>query len=778
MLIKTTPVVLLLCIVGFSASAQTPDGSASKTSPTSKPTAHTTAEMAAGSIPSCSPETYFVGPNPSPGVRPTYNAYWQKDYLWLIYDAQSGQMSWWEYPSKPAQPNEATLLPFRSPTSFTPVTFTTEKIIVLVCNAHFGSTASIVPDTQSVPEAVPQSLFSEAKMIPPPPPPPPGEAGGFKTLTSIQNLDHGTPCKDDPTLEKKLTDAENVLKQLQVAIEKYKGDLKDQPPPGFDEAINHLHTLVTTAKSTEEAVRNNQTVDQTTRFNAALKEVRDAAVLLTALTKSADSGANLAKSDIDAIKKIADDLNAKTADLNTSNTRPCSDSLQHRISDFNTAVGKINADAEQVVFPDALKKAQDCLKSFNSDIVVLEIKLNEDHDSSSIGILKYLSPVTANSVTQVSIAVTDPWVPFPYPESKKTGTPSDKKASATTIMIDSTDKSKTVVTVTPPATTQSDASTTEVATSVAALPAAPSPTTPPVSIQVSTSPPPAQNKKDSTTPPAKPAAPAIAPAASALIERHRIVNFVPSGGFLYAAIPSRSYQLETFPSLTTVTTTNSATTTITGGTVAPTSPVQTTSAPTVTVVSTPSTSTYVYQTQNDKYQIAAVLGVKWYFFGHDSFSVTKSHPKLLQPSIQTYARQKWYSQFGLFMGTSINTLGDFVIAPTYEWPQGVDVFAGFVLGSKTSLKNGVIPCTNPTSLTTPNTPPATNATSTTTGSDGTTITTVVTTTVTTAITNGCSTPNATILSGTTTPTTTTAVPAFGFGILLNSNIFKNFGLGK
>jgi hypothetical protein len=771
MLIKTSPLVLSLCVVGLSVSAQTPYGSA-KPSPPSMPISPPSVRIPTPAIPSCRPDTYFEPPGSTPGVRPTYTTYWQKDYLWLIYDAQSGEMSWWEYPRKSAGP---AWLPFSSPTSFTPVTFTTEKIMVLVCNAHFGSTASIVPETQAVPEAIPQSLFA-AEVAPPTPPPSPiktSEVAGLGAVGPIFALDQGTACHDDPEVEKQFVDAKHVLEQLQEAIANYKNDFNHPPPPEFIEAIRHLQTLVASATSDEDAVRNDPTARQTTRFNAALKEVRDAAVLLPALIKGAESEASLTKPRLDAIRKIADTLNAKTADLNASNTHPCNLLLQDDIKSFNAAVEKIKKDPLDTAFTNALKQAQDIVESLNSDIVLLEIKLNEDHDNSSIAILKYLPPVTANSVTQVSIAVTDPWVPFPYTEIRKTGASGDKKANATTITIDSTDKSKTVVTVTPPP----ESSSAEVATSITALPAAPSPATPPVSIQVATSPPPAQDKK-ATTAPAKPAAPASAPSASALIERHRIVNFVPSGGFLYAAIPSRSYQLETFPNLTTVTTTNSATTTITGGSIPPTMPVQSTSAPTVTVVSTPSTSTYVYQSQNDKYQIAAVLGVNWYFFGHDSFSVTKSHPKLLQPSIQTYARQRWYSQLGLFMGTSINTLGDFVIAPTYEWPQGVDVFAGFVLGSKTSLKTGVIPCTNPTSLTTSNTAPASTATSTTTGSDGTIITTVVTTTVSTAITNGCSTPNATIVSGTVTPTTTTTVPAFGFGILVNSNIFKNFGLGK
>ncbi len=128
---------------------------------------------------------------------------------------------------------------------------------------------------------------------------------------------------------------------------------------------------------------------------------------------------------------------------------------------------------------------------------------------------------------------------------------------------------------------------------------------------------------------------------------------------------------------------------------------------------------------------------------------------------------------GVLLATAVNTTGIFVIAPEWDIAPGVSLFGGFALANKVSLTQNVTPCYGlgsstfnlPTVSQSVTQPPTSGLPQTT-----------VTTTIQSQTTTGCGNSDATALpTGATAPTQTNLKPGFGFGIVLNSNIFSFFG---
>jgi hypothetical protein len=237
------------------------------------------------------------------------------------------------------------------------------------------------------------------------------------------------------------------------------------------------------------------------------------------------------------------------------------------------------------------------------------------------------------------------------------------------------------------------------------------------------------------------------------MERHRWVNFAVTGGFLGVRFTNATYSALTLP-VTTVTTTITTT--------------STSSAPTITVTGPTTTSAnYAYGTSNGPIQQAAVAGLTWYPFGHDTYPVTRL--RRAGPFLSSYADHKILPGFGFFVGTSVSSLGTFTIGPSYDVVPGVQLYSGVVLQNRNRLAAGIIPCTATGTVVS-----ATSATNTVTSPTGVT----TTSTVTTQTTSGCANTNATVLSNTTVPSNTELKPAWGFGILLNSGLLKYLNIVK
>jgi hypothetical protein len=256
--------------------------------------------------------------------------------------------------------------------------------------------------------------------------------------------------------------------------------------------------------------------------------------------------------------------------------------------------------------------------------------------------------------------------------------------------------------------------------------------------------------------------------ATAVLERHKVVHFSVGGGLLAVNAPSTGYSVISVP--TVVTTINIMTsTTLTNG-------VNTGSSTNTTTGTAAGTASYVLAQKQSNQQFNGIAGLTWYPFGHDTYPITRPHGLTL-----TQSRYGARGVFGIFVGTSVNTFGNFTAAPAFEFFPGVQLFAGFTLRTKTTLSSGITPCsgygTSPSFTTAPTTSTSGQMSST---SSGSTTVTTTTTTITTSATSGCSNGDkASIIAGTTVPTQTASKPAFSFGILFNSNLLKAFtGFGK
>lgn len=258
---------------------------------------------------------------------------------------------------------------------------------------------------------------------------------------------------------------------------------------------------------------------------------------------------------------------------------------------------------------------------------------------------------------------------------------------------------------------------------------------------------------------------AVDPVANVIVERHQRIRFSAGGGMLLTFATPTNYSIASVPA--TVTTTTSTTTVTTSST-------GTTTTNTTTPVATNSTAEYVLGTQGDSPQLNGVAGLTFYPFGHDTFPVAGRR------FTTNYAFYRPYQDIGLFVGTSVSSLGNFAVVPAFEVYPGIQLFLGPTWWSKTSLQPNITACsgygTSPSFQWQPT--ETTMSTSTTTGSSPSTTTT--TTTVSATATSGCANGDkASILAGSAVPTQNSLQRSWGFGFVFNTNLFKAFsGLSK
>lgn len=269
-------------------------------------------------------------------------------------------------------------------------------------------------------------------------------------------------------------------------------------------------------------------------------------------------------------------------------------------------------------------------------------------------------------------------------------------------------------------------------------------------------------------------------AAWALIERHRISHYSIGGGLLVTRATPITYSGVTVPTTITTVTSIVSTTTVTtvgSGGSSGSSPTVTTSQTNTTTGTSSGTANYAQGVKGGSWQVDAVAGVTIYPFGRDTYTLTEGRGFAVP-----YGFRKPLDSLGVFVGTSVNTFGNFTVGPAFEMFPGIQAYAGATWWNKTSLQSGFTGCsaygTSPPYSIPPNSTED-NSTTTNTPASGTTpaSSTVVDikTTVTTTATSGCANGDkATMISGTTTPTQSAYKPAFSLGILFNSNLMKAF----
>lgn len=157
-----------------------------------------------------------------------------------------------------------------------------------------------------------------------------------------------------------------------------------------------------------------------------------------------------------------------------------------------------------------------------------------------------------------------------------------------------------------------------------------------------------------------------------LVEVHRLANFNLAGGMMVIHVPSTSYAVVAAPSPATA---NSASPTGWTGTcngIAVNVPASSTSP------STPPAYSCAVATQKTQWQLAGMVGIVWYPWGHDYFPRHRgfsSYRRNLMPS--------------LLLATSVTSLGNAIGAINWEPIGGIDLFGGIGVAHRNVLAGGI-----------------------------------------------------------------------------------------
>jgi hypothetical protein len=760
---------------------------------------------------------------------------WQRDFIAVILDMQYGDLYWYD----DLENDRVKLVKIPKGRAFFPAAYTKEKMLVIVCNAHFNTSAGATPTSISVPEAtaeiasIPTAPSSQASSSPPPALPPqaaPSSAipKGLNNYLFKPEFHKAPPPPPPPNIPPRQpptpADIQRVVDALQAYeknhssldqnLNSWKAELDSERAYFSNLTLKDIPSIELIAR---DALLQNAAYDQNAyvttnvltpgpaqtaanasfRFNdalnAAVQLAKDAAPKIDAtrktLSKPPDfSATNSLNAQYQALWDAVHGFANSSADVQLLTTLINSgkwpqeqeeawyQERERRITDHQTDIEKDASEAFKNKNPDfknedpnfeqldndhpepprpllerieAAKKEFADLGNDNNNVFPQQMKslvdtLNNDYALSHVNIVIPVPSVSSNSLQLFTLTVNDNLKPLqltlPQPSGKDSG--SDRTATPCptpcTVVCPS---SPCPAPQSPPA--PGSAAPTGLNLQLSAIKPGATPAVPGNPVQVSQQ----IDWKDN-----------IAITATFIVPFHRIVHFAAIGGFLYAGVPSNAYTTETLPDAV-VTTTTTTTTTTTG-----TNPGTTI---TQTIVPTTGTTTFAFQSESQGYQTAGILGIHWYPLGRDSFIVSKRGRFSFQPAAYTYARHTIGQNFipGFLFATAVNTVGTFVVAPEWDVAPGVSLFGGLSLADKVSLGSGIIPCKSLGTST--NTVPYGP---TTTSSGGTTVVTQVSVQTTT----GCANANASMLSGTTVPTTTGISPGFGFGIVFNSNLFSYF----
>jgi hypothetical protein len=433
---------------------------------------------------------------------------------------------------------------------------------------------------------------------------------------------------------------------------------------------------------------------------------------------------------------------------------------------------------------DGLEKLDDRLNEF-------EHQVNVAYGKSATFWVQLLPLPKSNSLNSVTLAITDAWVPFTIASSGIDPNPFGAITSSTGGGTDQHqfNNNATLITINPPngsspgsITITPGANTTANAPQPAPKPApaksaAPTPNTAstpaassPINLTVTSDTPQRPqtqqtggSDKSATTDPGNVTLLSNGPF---LVQPHKVVHFVATGGAFAAHEPTESYAAKQLPT-TLLTNINSTVTTT------PASGMSSTSTTNNTTV-TNGTEYVPYRSDVQRWHPGAIVGITWFPGGLDTYSYSpRRHGQMTTTSFS----EQSIKNLGLFLGSTVNTSGTFTFGPAYEITPGIEFLVGGTLLSSDSLSLGVTPCRGVGTILTSNTAPAsTVSTDITDPMTGTRTVTKTTTTVTTQ--TNCNNADATVLVDTTVPTQSNTRVGFTFGILLNSNLFKAFGWVK
>ncbi|HEV2576777.1 MAG TPA: hypothetical protein VGU25_06170 [Acidobacteriaceae bacterium] len=667
-----------------------------------------------------------------------------RDFLAVVFNESTGRLYWYDNLRTPG--TQLVLMPASA--AFLPAAYTKEKLLIVVCNSHLKTSASLNPLSIAVPEA---SVEVAAGAAIPAVAGPPGAAHVEAPAASLPAPKGPGFVGQSPEEIKRWANkvASDTLAYYETysAIEARLAPLerKDRDLPPLLSAIS---ADTTTILSHNSGAPNDDSALDAKLFDDAVAnatQLQDPAIKLS--KAYSEAGIDSLQSDANSLYiRLAED--AESPWYTTEVVQAADAQVRERQPAFP---GIYNLKP-----PSSLENREKKITNDIAQATKVVPYLNAVYTNSPRFIVLPVPAVTSNSLQYFTLTVTDNLTPIiakkPDDTSgKKTGSPCPKNCCCCC-----------PATQAPSPTAAASPGSQKTASTITGNP-----------VQVTTKIDEKQN---------------ITYTATFIVPFHRIVHFAAVGGFLAARATANAYSIESTPEtvVTTTTTTSIApgatsTTGSTATTTSTTGPTTTTTTSTTTgstvttitqtIVPTYSTATFAFQSERQPVQTFGILGVNWYPLGRDSFS--RNRRSLIfgerRPATDVYDRHSFAQNLapGLLVGTAVNTAGVFVIAPEWDIAPGVSLFGGLTLTNRTSLAQNISLCPSlgtSSSTTTPYGPVTTSSN----GASVTTQVQVVTTT-------GCSSSTATMLSGTTVPTTSALIPSFGFGIAFNSNLFSYFG---
>jgi hypothetical protein len=589
---------------------------------------------------------------------------WRKSYVVITYNAISRKLFWNDYPTDKKGAQSGILLTGNS--SFTPILYSRERILVRVCGLHFGGSVTTTPVSLSLVDNGVDIRNGPAGGAPPAAAgTPPGDQGA----PQIQAAFAGKPIQISDLASQAvayhreymfLQSELNLLpisasRDGQVSIpcelKNLDGDLATQVNSTDSKtnvtAFNQLQARVQQVVADITGLQSNLSMLETnigkTLYadygalgTAVKKEEGDDAASLTALDAAKEalqeaktpSEKQKAEADLDKATDAAQKAEARTAardaELIGFDDTPS----------LNCAKLTVNCINKNET-PSSLLKQLSGIREGNPNLYTvlggIFQKINSLHDKSDVTYISVITPVVGNGIESIDISVQDNYQPFTLATLSLYGTPPSASPST-------------------PSVTPSAAVSTQAQFSKPGAATAPGSPSPPASPG-----PAAQNPGSPNT--QAPGGGGL-PDASVRIEVHRIANFNILAGFAVAHVPVQAYSAVTVSTATT------------GG---------------------PAAGTYVIATQNDKWQTYGIAGVSWYPFGRDMY------PYATKPSNQTNVVGTRHFRWIIpaFVGaTSITSLGTAFFGPALEPKPGINIMALGVWGSTTRLAPGLTACAN------------------------------------------------------------------------------------
>lgn len=647
-----------------------------------------------------------------------------------------------------------------------------EQVMLLICGEHFGNVATVTPTVVNLPDvssalytgvpdvAVPAAAGAPAadqgnqklmnlrlESVPPKTPPPP--AAGACTADQVKKLN-----TDIDDISTKLTAFQAAESAFQTS-EEYHTYLTLHS--GAFSTSNISRELDRVAGEEPRAYRTVGAFNDTAKdLQAAMNDAMGVAANLVSASKG-DSWSALKKAGLNLIASIQ--TYQTDRDVKPECVWPAGD-LTHG----DGTAGDALVDIQSALEPsDTIIRE---LTAINDRISRLYSLLNLDYRLSNTMDKSMVDFSSANAIITQKISISDNWVPFPNPTftqlpSLGAGTPAAaqntagqkaaQQTAAPLVALDpgaSVNRLSIVTTSSPPSPS---AQATAVPQTAAQTPA-PSPQQGANSQQSSANT--ATNKIQGAATTTVQSGQTASADAEPSIWRKLFVHFVATGGAFAAHEPTDSYSSVQVPtSVTTATMTTTSVTTAAG--------VTTTSVDNSTST-TASTEYLAFRTGVTGWHPGALVGLTWFPGGMDTYSYS--------PRRRVYGSLAWFRNFGLFLGSTVNTTGSFTFGPAYQIEPGFEVLVGGTLLTSDRPSPAVVTCQGLGSTLTGG--PATTATTNNNDVDSSGNRTVTVTTTATATQSYCVNSNATVLSGATITTQSDNRVGFTFGVLFNSNLWR------